>query len=61
MIHVQAVSMFLGNYFVIATGTEISDLLILGKDLDTWLIFAVVLLGLTSIGFIGTWGIGSLL
>tara|TARA_Y100001968_G_scaffold181961_1_gene166628 strand:- start:328 stop:486 length:159 start_codon:yes stop_codon:yes gene_type:complete len=38
----------------------VQDLLILGQDIESWLIYVLIFFGLTSLAFIAVWLIGLL-
>tara|TARA_Y100001968_G_scaffold73154_1_gene64613 strand:- start:237 stop:416 length:180 start_codon:yes stop_codon:yes gene_type:complete len=42
------------------SNNDIKDLLIFGHNIDTWLIYVLVFLGLTSLAFVSVWFIGLL-
>ena len=51
---------FLLFYFVFTSNQEVNDLLIFGQNIDTWLIYALIFFGLTSLAFVAVWIIGFL-
>ena len=51
---------YLHSYFMFTSNNDIQDLLIFGHNIDTWLIYVLVFLGLTSLAFVSVWFIGLL-
>ncbi len=51
---------YLHSYFMFTSNNDIKDLLIFGHNIDTWLIYVLVFLGLTSLAFVSVWFIGLL-
>ena len=49
---------FLSLYFIFTSNNDVKDLLIFGHSIDTWLIYALIFLGLTSLVFVSVWLIG---
>ena len=47
-------------YFIFTTNNDVQDLLILGKNIDAWLIYVLIFFGLTSLAFVSVWLIGFL-
>ena len=52
--------MFSHLYFIFTTNNDVQDLLIFGHNIDTWLIYVLIFLGLTSLAFVLVWIIGFL-
>ena len=52
--------MFSHLYFIFTTNNDVQDLLILGRKIDTWLIYVLIFFGLTSLAFVLVWLIGFL-
>tara|TARA_B100001250_G_scaffold253510_1_gene218018 strand:+ start:428 stop:637 length:210 start_codon:yes stop_codon:yes gene_type:complete len=42
-------------YFIFTSNHDLQDLLIFGHNIDTWLIFVLILFGLSSIAFVAVW------
>ena len=51
---------FLCAYFIFTSNHDVQDLLIFGHNIDTWLIYVLILFGLSSLGFLLVWFIGLL-
>ena len=47
-------------YFIFTSNHDVQDLLIFGHNIDTWLIYVVILFGLSSFAFVSVWFIGLL-
>ena len=47
-------------YFIFTTNNDVKDLLILGHNIDSWLIYVLIFFGLTSLAFVSVWFIGFL-
>ena len=47
-------------YFIFTNNSDVKDLLIFGHNIDTWLIYVLIFLGLSSLAFILVWLIGLL-
>ena len=47
-------------YFIFTTNNDAQDLLILGRNIDAWLIYVLIFFGLTSLAFVSVWLIGFL-
>ena len=47
-------------YFIFTSNHDVQDLLIFGRNIDTWLIYVLVLFGLSSVAFVSVWFIGLL-
>ena len=47
-------------YFIFTSNHDVDDLLIFGHNIDTWLIYVLVLFGLSSFAFVLVWSIGFL-
>jgi len=47
-------------YFIFTTNNDVQDLLIFGHNIDDWLIYVLIFLGLTSLAFVSVWLIGFL-
>ena len=45
-------------FFSFSSNADIADALIFGKNIETWLIYTLVLLGLMLISYLAIWGIG---
>ena len=52
--------MFSHFYFIFTTNNDVQDLLIFGKNIDSWLIYVLIFFGLTSLAFVLVWLIGFL-
>ena len=51
---------FLHAYFLFTSNHDVQDLLIFGLNIDTWLIYVLILFGLSSFAFVSVWLIGLL-
>tara|TARA_B100000965_G_scaffold231114_1_gene193527 strand:+ start:439 stop:648 length:210 start_codon:yes stop_codon:yes gene_type:complete len=51
---------FLQFYFIFTTNNDVQDLLIFGRDVDAWLVYVLIFLGLTSLAFVLVWLTGFL-
>ena len=51
---------FPNHFFIFTTNNDVQDLLIFGHNIDTWLIYVLIFLGLTSLAFVSVWLIGFL-
>ena len=51
---------FLYDYFIFTSNHDVQDLLIFGHSIDTWLIYVLIFLGLSSFAFVFVWLIGLL-
>tara|TARA_Y100001968_G_C18801220_1_gene455736 strand:- start:194 stop:403 length:210 start_codon:yes stop_codon:yes gene_type:complete len=49
---------FLFFYLIFTSNHDVQDLLILGHNIDTWLIYVLGFFGLTSLAFVSVWLIG---
>ena len=49
---------FLYAYFIFTSNHDVQNLLIFGKNIDTWLIYVLIFFGLSSFAFISVWFIG---
>ena len=47
-------------YFIFTSNQDVQDLLIFGRNIDTWLIYVLIFFGLSSLAFISVWLIGLL-
>ena len=47
-------------YFIFTSNHDVQDLLIFGQKIETWLIYALIFFGLTSLAFVFVWLIGFL-
>tara|TARA_Y100001968_G_scaffold238929_1_gene222363 strand:+ start:1385 stop:1594 length:210 start_codon:yes stop_codon:yes gene_type:complete len=47
-------------FFIFTTNNDVQDLLIFGRNIDTWLLYVLVFFGLTSLAFVLVWLIGFL-
>ena len=47
-------------YFIFTSNQDVQDLLIFGRNIDTWLIYVLIFFGLTSLAFVSVWFIGLL-
>jgi len=47
-------------FFIFTTNDDVQDLLIFGHNIDTWLIYVLILFGLSSFAFVSVWLIGLL-
>ena len=47
-------------YFIFTSNHDVQDLLVFGKNINTWLIYTLIFFGLTSFGFLWVWFIGFL-
>ncbi len=45
-------------YFLFTSNNDVQNLLIFGKNIETWLIYVLVFFGLTSLAFVFVWLIG---
>ena len=52
--------MFSHLYFIFTTNNDVQDLLIFGHNIEAWLIYVLIFLGLTSLAFVLVWIIGFL-
>ena len=52
---------FLPIYFIFTSNNDVQDLLVFGHNIDTWLIYVLIFLGLSSFAFVSVWLIGLLL
>ncbi len=46
--------------FIFTSNHDVQNLLILGRNIDTWLIYIVIFFGLTSFAFVLVWFLGFL-
>ena len=51
---------FLNAYFIFTSNNDVKDLLIFGHNIDTWLIYVLIFLGLSSLAFVSVWLLGLL-
>ena len=51
---------FLNSYFIFTSNNDVKDLLIFGYNIDTWLIYVLIIFGLSSVAFVSVWFIGLL-
>ena len=51
---------FLLSYFIFTSNQDAQDLLIFGHNIDTWLIYVLILFGISSFAFVGVWLFGLL-
>ena len=51
---------FLPIYFIFTSNNDVQDLLVFGHNIDTWLIYVLILFGLSSLAFVSVWFVGSL-
>ena len=51
---------FFYAYFIFTSNHDVQDLLIFGQNIDTWLIYVLILFGLSSFAFVSVWFIGLL-
>jgi len=51
---------FSNAYFIFTSNHDVQDLLIFGHSIDTWLIYVLIFLGLSSVAFVFVWLIGLL-
>ena len=51
---------FSNAYFIFTSNHDVQDLLIFGHSIDTWLIYVLIFLGLSSVAFAFVWLIGLL-
>jgi len=49
---------FSNAYFIFTSNHDVQDLLIFGHSIDTWLIYVLIFLGLSSFAFVFVWLIG---
>ena len=49
---------FLPFHFLFTSNHDVQNLLIFGKNIETWLLYVLVFLGLTSLAFVFVWLIG---
>tara|TARA_B100000965_G_scaffold313434_1_gene273324 strand:+ start:1401 stop:1610 length:210 start_codon:yes stop_codon:yes gene_type:complete len=47
-------------YLIFTSNQDVQDLLIFGHNIETWLIYVLILFGLSSFAFIGVWLFGLL-
>ena len=47
-------------YFLFTSNHDVQDLLIFGHNIDTWLIYVLILFGLSSFAFVSVWLLGLL-
>ena len=47
-------------YFIFSSNHDAQDFLLLGHDIDTWLIYVLVFFGATSLAFVSVWLLGFL-
>jgi len=47
-------------YFIFTSNHDIQDLLIFGRNINTWLIYVLVFFGFTSLAFVLVWITGFL-
>tara|TARA_B100000902_G_scaffold291252_1_gene277556 strand:- start:110 stop:310 length:201 start_codon:yes stop_codon:yes gene_type:complete len=52
--------MFSYLYFIFTSNNDVQDLLIFGRNIDSWLIYVLIFFGLTSLAFVSVWLIGFL-
>tara|TARA_Y100001968_G_C19158248_1_gene619522 strand:- start:363 stop:572 length:210 start_codon:yes stop_codon:yes gene_type:complete len=45
-------------FFIFTTNNDVQDLLIFGRNIDSWLIYVLIFFGLTSLAFVLVWLIG---
>ena len=53
-------SKLLNFYFIFTSNQDVQNSLILGRDINTWLIYVLIFFGLTSLAFVSVWFIGFL-
>ncbi len=51
---------FSQNYLMFTSNQDVHDLLILGHNIDTWLIYVLIFFGISSFAFVSVWLIGLL-
>jgi len=51
---------FSNAYFIFTSNHDVQDLLIFGRNIDTWLIYVLILFGLSSVAFVSVWFVGIL-
>ncbi len=51
---------FVYAYFIFTSNHDVQDLLILGRNIDTWLIYVLIFFGLSSFAFVLVWFLGLL-
>tara|TARA_Y100001968_G_C18799620_1_gene454983 strand:+ start:177 stop:386 length:210 start_codon:yes stop_codon:yes gene_type:complete len=51
---------FSQHLFIFKNNNDVQDLLIFGRNIETWLIYVVIFVGLTSLAFVSVWFIGFL-
>ena len=44
--------------FLFSSNADLADGLVLGKPIDSWLLYSLIFLGFTAICFLWVWGIG---
>ncbi len=49
---------FLPIYFIFTSNNDVQDLLVFGHNIDTWLIYVLIFLGLSSFAFVSVWFVG---
>ena len=47
-------------YFIFTTNNDVQNSLIFGRDINTWLIYVLIFLGLTFLAFVWVWLAGLL-
>ena len=47
-------------YFIFTSNQDAQDLLIFGRNIDTWLIYVLIFFGLSSLAFVFVWLVGLL-
>tara|TARA_B100001029_G_scaffold150593_1_gene132721 strand:+ start:317 stop:523 length:207 start_codon:yes stop_codon:yes gene_type:complete len=45
----------LSFFFLFTSNHDVQDLLVLGHDIDTWLIYILIFFGVTSLAFVSVW------
>ena len=51
---------FSKTFFIFTSNQDVKDLLIFGRNIDTWLIYVLIFFGLSSLAFVSVWFIGLL-
>ena len=51
---------FLYVYFIFTSNHDVEDLLIFGRNIETWLIYVLIFFGFSSFAFLAVWFIGLL-
>ncbi len=52
--------MYFSYNFAFTSNADVANGLVFGKDMQTWLIYTLILLGSTLMGYLFVWGLGLL-